>query len=288
MKKIFSLMAGVLMALSLSAEGSYGVLVNGSKYFPGTKVDEFEGFQQYLAHVPLKVGDICQLCDAESHAVWAVELNKASVEGVALDGSVYKASKEGCYDFYIKLKYNQDELYIGNGSNCGEGIDVGGAVGDDVNYYAIGWINGEDHGERDYETYEDDLMFDDGKVAINCTMGSYIAIKDHMGNFYYARGNSDATGDKVTFEWAYGWSPCQKWAILEGQRYLIIRSAQYKGKIEVESVSKDVFDAYHYGSNQAIENVVSNDKARKQIINGQLRIIRGDKIFDATGKQVNK
>jgi alpha-amylase len=30
----------------------------------------------------------------------------------------------GCYDFYIKLKYEQDELYIGNGSNCGEGENL--------------------------------------------------------------------------------------------------------------------------------------------------------------------
>lgn len=286
MKKIFSVCMAAMMALSMSA-ASYGVLVNGSRYFAGEKTGDFEGFQQYLAHVSLKTGDICQLCDAESHAVWAVELNKSSIEGVVLDGGVYKVSKDGCYDFYIKLKYKQDELYIGPGSNCGEGIEVNiGSDDDDVNYYAIGWINGEDHGENAYDVYEDEYMFEDGKLAINCTMGSYIAIKDHKGNFYYAEGETNATGDQVTLKWAYGWSPCQKWALLEGMRYIIIRSAKCKGDIKLESVSKEVFDAYHYGAGQAVQQVETKAKARKQIIDGQLRIIRGDKMYDATGREL--
>jgi len=37
---------------------------------------------------------------------------------------------------------------------------------------------------------------------------------------------------------------------------------------------------------QAVENTIVNEKARKQIIDGQLRIIRGDKIYDATGRQL--
>ena len=35
---------------------------------------------------------------------------------------------------------------------------------------------------------------------------------------------------------------------------------------------------------QAIENTIVTEKAHKQIIDGQLRIIRGDKMYDATGK----
>lgn len=64
MKKIFTFFAAALTALSMSA-ASYGILVNGKTYFAGTQVDEYEGFQQYLAHVPVKAGDFCQLCDAE-------------------------------------------------------------------------------------------------------------------------------------------------------------------------------------------------------------------------------
>ena len=285
MKKTFVMMAAMMVSVLMQA-ASYGILVNGNTYFAGTKVDEFEGFQQYLAHVKVTAGDQLQLCDAENRAVWAVDLNTASVTGFTRDGNHYNATVSGCYDFYIKLKYEADELYIGPGSDCGEGINIDAGVGDDVNYYAIGWINGADHGETAYDTYEDDLLFVDGKLTINCQMGSYIAVKDHMGNFYYAEGNSDATGNTVTLKWANGWTPCQKWAILEGTQYIIIRSAQFKGQIVLETVDKATYDAYHFGGDQAIENAEVSEKARKIFIDGQLRIVRGDKIFDATGRQL--
>jgi hypothetical protein len=294
MKKTFVMMAAMMVSVLMQA-ASYGILVNGKTYFAGELTGQFEGFQQYLAHVQVTSGDKLQLCDAENKAVWAVDLNTYSEPGFARDGDHYNVTVSGCYDFYIKLKYEQDELYIGPGSNCGEGIDISGQGGgqgqggeevDDVNYYAIGWINGADHGEGAYDVYEDQFLFVDGKLAIDCQMGSYIAIKDHMGNFYYAEGASDATGDQVTMKWANGWSPCQKWAILQGMRYIIIRSATYKGQIQLESVDEATYDAYHYGNHQAIENTEVTEKARKQIIDGQLRIIRGDKVFDATGRQL--
>ena len=296
MKKIFSFFAAALMTLSMSA-ASYGILVNGNTYFAGTMVDEFEGFQQYLAHVQLSAGDYCQLCDAENQAVWAVDLNPASVAGFTRNGDRYEVSVAGCYDFYIKLKYQQDELYIGNGSDCGEGIDISGGQGggqggggdvedDDVNYYAIGWINGADHGEAAYDTYEDEFLFEDGKLTINCEMGSYIAIKDHMGNFYYSKTETTIANESVTMDWANGWQGCQKWAIPQGVNYIIIRSASYKNKLVLERVDKATYDAYHYGT-QGIEQTQVTNKARKEIINGQLVIIRGDKIFDATGRQIN-
>ena len=120
--------------------------------------------------------------------------------------------------------------------------------------------------EKAYDVYEDEYMFEDGKLAINCTMGSYIAIKDHKGNFYYAEGETNATGDQVTLKWAYGWSPCQKWALLEGMRYIIIRSAKCKGDIKLESVSKEVFDAYHYGAGQAVQQVETKRKPASRLL----------------------
>ena len=291
MKKIFTFFAAALSALSMSA-ASYGILVNGKTYFAGTQVDEYEGFQQYLAHVPVKAGDFCQLCDAENKSVWAVDLNTASVEGFTRNGDKYDISVDGCYDFYIKLKYGQDQLYIGLGSNCGEGIDISGQGGgggeepDDVNYYAMGWINAADAGENAYDTYDDNLLFVDGKLTIDCQYGSYIGIKDYMCNYYYFRGEDDCHEDKVTLEWANGWSPCKKWAIPEGVNYIIMRSATYKGNIVLERVDKATYDAYHFGGNQAIENTPVTEKARKVFIDGQLRIIRGDKMFDATGRQL--
>lgn len=293
MKKIFSFLAAALMTLSMSA-ASYGILVNGNTYFAGTHTDDFEGFQQYLAHVQLSAGDYCQLCDAENRAVWAVDLNPASVAGFTRNGDKYEVSVSGCYDFYIKLKYQEDELYIGPGSDCGEGIDIsgggqgggqGGEEPDDVNYYAMGWINAADAGETAYDTYDPQYLFEDGKLTINCQYGSYIGIKDHMCNYYYFRGEDDCHEDRVTLEWANGWSPCKKWAIPEGVNYIIMRSATYKGNIVLERVDKATYDAYHYGS-QDIEKTEVTEKAHKVIIDGQLRIVRGGKIFDATGREL--
>ena len=272
---------------------NYGILVNGNTYFAGTHTDDFEGFQQYLAHVQLNAGDFCQLCDAENRAVWAVDLNPASVAGFTRNGDKYEVSVSGCYDFYIKLKYEADELYIGPGSDCGEGVDISGGQGqggeggedEDVNYYAIGWINGADHGEAAYETYEDEYLFVDGKLTIDCQMGSYIAIKDHMGNFYYSKTETTIANESVTMDWANGWQGCQKWAIPEGVNYIIIRSAAYKNKLVLERVDKATYDAYHYNP-QGIEKTEVTEKAHKVIIDGQLRIVRGDKIFDATGRQL--
>ena len=288
MKKIFTLFAAALTALSMSA-ASYGILVNGKTYFAGTQVDEFEGFQQYLAHVPVKAGDFCQLCDAENKAVWAVDLNTASVEGFTRNGDKYEVSVDGCFDFYIKLKYQQDQLYIGPGSDCGEGIDISGSQGgdEDVNYYVMGWINGADAGEAAYDVFDDQYLFVDGKITLDCQYGSYIGIKDHKCNYYYFKGEDNCHEDKVTLDWANGWSPCQKWAIPEGVNYIIIRQAQFKGQIQLERVDRATYDAYHWSNgNQAIDNTTVTEKARKVFIDGQLRIIRGDKMYDATGRQL--
>lgn len=117
MNKKFILLLIAAMFSSLSWAG-YGILVNGCDYYQATHTDDFEGFTQYLAHVSVKSGDYCQLYDDESHAAWMCSLNGASVGGFTKDNDKLNCSKDGCYDFYIKLKFGQDELYVGNGSNC--------------------------------------------------------------------------------------------------------------------------------------------------------------------------
>ena len=293
MKKIFTLFAAVLCAASMFGQ-SYGILVNGKTYFAGTKVDEFEGFTQYLAHVQVANGDQLQLCDAENRAVWAVDLNASSVAGFEREGDHYNATVSGCYDFYIKLKYQQDQLYIGNGSDCGEGIDISGQGGgqgsdpsdEDVNYYVMGWINGADAGETAYDVFDDKYLFVDGKVTIDCQMGSYIGVKDQQRNYYYSKAQTTIADNSVTLDWANGWSPCEKWAIPEGVNYIIIRNASFKGQIQLERVDKATYDAYHWNNSQAVGNVQATEKARKVIVDSQMRIVRGDKMFDATGREL--
>ena len=90
----------VVLLLSLSGWAqSYGILVNGKIYFQGTKVDEFEGFQQYLAHVKVASGDQLQLYDYDNKAAWAVDLNTFSVAETVW---IYRAAK--CRSRYIAVR----------------------------------------------------------------------------------------------------------------------------------------------------------------------------------------
>ncbi len=125
MKKIFTLVY-VLLCVTLSY-AQYGILVNGKTYFAAEyrgKDDITGTYDEYLAHVSVKSGDFCQLYDVEYDSRWAVDLDSYSVGGFVRDGNQYQVSVTGCYDFYIKLKYEADQLYIGDGSNCGSGEDV--------------------------------------------------------------------------------------------------------------------------------------------------------------------
>ena len=130
MKKTVTFVLAMLCATMMFAQ-SYGILVNGRWYFAGSYNGPDaagEGFDEYLAHVQVSKGDYCQLYDATHQAAWAVKLNTWSESGFTYDATNkrYNVTVDGCYDFYIKLKYEADELYIGPGSNCGEGQDISG------------------------------------------------------------------------------------------------------------------------------------------------------------------
>ena len=119
MKRLILLVAILCLSFVGVMAQSYGILVNGNKYFAGTlnPSPSDASFTEYMAlGVPLSAGDYCQLYDNTSGSAWAVVLDGASVSGLALSTDRYACSVTGCYDFYIKLKYGEDQLYVGNGS----------------------------------------------------------------------------------------------------------------------------------------------------------------------------
>ena len=126
MKKTLAIVMALACACLAQAAG-YGILVNGNRYFSADyrgKDANTSTYDEYLAHVQINSGDYFQLYDAEYEAAWAVDLDTYSVTGFTRNGDRYEASVSGCYDCYIKLKYGEDQLYIGTGSNCGEGEDL--------------------------------------------------------------------------------------------------------------------------------------------------------------------
>ena len=64
--------------------------------------------------------------------------------------------------------------------------------------------------------------------------------------------------------------------------------------IITDGEESSIVDEQHYNpdpdaddpDDQAVDNVFVGAKAHKVFIDGQLRIIRGDKVFDITGKQL--
>ena len=211
-----------------------------------------------------------------------------------LGSSATKAAPEG---YTLALKESKIAMYY-TGDTYVPSTDTGGGgevlpeidpdVYDGVTYkfYALGWINGADANTG--SACDDKYLFVDGKLTIDCKMGSYIAIKDEQGNYYQAKGNSVVQGNTATLSWCNGWAGGQRWALLEGTRYIIMRKVKFKGDIVLESVDKATYDAYHIipQSTQAIDNTEVQEKARKVMINGQLLILRGDKTYTVTGSLV--
>ncbi len=284
MKKIFTFFAAALMTLSMSA-ASYGILVNGKTYFAGSPAGEFEGFTQYLAHVQVAKGDYCQLYDKDNKQAWAVDLNPASVAGFTRNGDKYEVTVDGCYDFYIKLKYGQDELYIGNGSDCGTGEDINGGdtpgpqpgEGGNPRYYYKGYID-----NQDVEPSEA-TIFEHGLAELDVNEDAYIFVLYQVDGYPGVQYMTSEYVDGPTHATLLT-TGGEKFHLCAGSYTLYLYDNE-NGTLEISTEvipGKKLADPQPQG----IENTPATEKARKVFIDGQLRIIRGDKMFDATGRQL--
>ena len=205
MRKFLSLIFAVFMTVMAFGQ-SYGILVNGTTYFAGTpKGLNFEGYDEFLAPVQLKAGDYCQLYDADNKAAWAVDLNPYSVEGFTRNGDHYEVAVTGCYDFYIQLKYGADRLYIGDGSDCGEGVEIGGGSEVDPNqmyvWNGISVTSAEDAIEKGGKA--EAVQADGNNIAVGAAQKGNWCLKANKGfnsGAYYlgiAMDNAVNAGDTV-------------------------------------------------------------------------------------------
>ena len=103
------------------SENVYGITVNGTPVL-GTKNESpldpsFEEWQ--VLEQSLVTGNLVTLYNQNGGATWVVALDEASVEGIELNatGDAYIITQDGCYNFYIKLKFEADQLYVGS---CGD------------------------------------------------------------------------------------------------------------------------------------------------------------------------
>ena len=125
MKKIYSILLAVFCcSLSLMA-APYGLLINGSTKLEATSLSEkdFQDRDQFLVPcVELKQGDKVQLHDFANGAAWMCAIDPygeyQKFSGGKEQGYLI-CNADGKYDFYIKLKFEDDMLYIGPAENCG-------------------------------------------------------------------------------------------------------------------------------------------------------------------------
>ncbi len=162
-------------ACSVSAATAYGILINRNRLVAAEDAGSIDGYTQYLAHVQLNAQDTIRLLDIDNNATWMVDLDAASVSGFVggTDVGYLVCSVAGCYDCYIKLKYQSDQLYIGAGTDgCSEGVEynpsAGGGGDTQEMYYLVG--NSADMGEW---SLENALLLTDGTITLDLQEGEY-------------------------------------------------------------------------------------------------------------------
>ena len=144
MKKIYTLFLLSLFSSILSMAAPYGLLINGTTQIEATSFSEtdHQGREQFLAScVALNQGDKVQLYDFASTAAWMCAIDPyGEYQKFTKNTDHLICNVAGSYDFYIKLKYEDDMLYIGPGENCG-GNNTNPTPDPNASYYITGTEN---------------------------------------------------------------------------------------------------------------------------------------------------
>ena len=126
MKKILSFIVFVLCYNTLFA-ASFGLLINGTTTIEAVHLTEkdFEDRDQFLAAcVTLNQGDKVQLYNFDTKDKWMCAIDPYGEHQKFTKNTDHLiCNASGSYDFYIKLKYGDDMLYIGPGQNCSVEFD---------------------------------------------------------------------------------------------------------------------------------------------------------------------
>lgn len=101
----------------------YSLYVNGKDLYNMTDEgawDMDKTFNQYsLPNVSLKAGDSFVFYNNATGETWgSVTVDPASITTITGSGSDFKVSSDGCYSVYLKLKWQSDNVYFGEGTDC--------------------------------------------------------------------------------------------------------------------------------------------------------------------------
>ena len=183
---------------------NYAIRVNGTTDYGATYMgkSEHSDHEEYMVSVQLNAGDTFVTYDLVNNAGWVMAIEPYGEYANFTAGTTsVTCNVAGCYDFYIKMMYQNDSMYIGPGTNCsGGGTDVGGNTGGNeggntggneggndsgntggglsTDYYLIGYIDGADYGSgaEDWQNLGD-YKFVNGKVTVTFNETSYVYVK---------------------------------------------------------------------------------------------------------------
>ena len=123
MKRIFFVFIFAICCGLTSYAAPYGLLINGTTKLEATSLSDkdFSGRDQFLVScVVLQQGDKVQLHDFANGASWMCAIDPyGEYQKFSKNSDHLICNAAGQYDFYIKLKYEDDMLYVGPGQNCG-------------------------------------------------------------------------------------------------------------------------------------------------------------------------
>jgi len=291
MKKIllFALLLTMGMAVRADecADGPYGLQINGNQVVDAPKFGDpdAQGRVQYKAScVDLKSGDVIKLINQSCGATWMVDLDPygeyAKFEGGAAAGQL-TCKADGKYDFYIKLSMEAGDLvYVGPGEDCGDTPGPGPQPGTEGNprYYYKGYID-----NQDVEPSEA-TIFDHGLAELEVSENAYIFVLYQVDGYPGVQYMTASYVDGPTHAQLLT-TGGEKFHVGPGSYTLYLYDNQ-DGTLEISTEpipGKKLADPQPV---QGIEETVAPEKARKVFIDGQLRIVRGDKVFDVTGRQL--
>lgn len=292
MKKIFLFAMMLTMGLAAHAQcqdGPYGLKINGTRVVDAPKFGEpdQQGRVQYKAScVALQAGDEIQLVNQSCDATWMVDLDPYG-EYQKFDGG--KAANKltckvaGNYDFYIKLSASEgDILYIGPGEDCGGGQGGGGSVEGNPRYYYKMFTKAD---ETWHEPSEQ-TIFDHGVAEVlDFTGEAYVFVLFQVDGAAGVQYMAEAYVDETHRQAVMKQGGNEVWRVPEGvSNFYLYDNGDGSLTISADPIpGKKLADPQPA---QGLNDTMTTDKARKAIVNGQLVIIRGDKMFDATGRQL--
>lgn len=131
-----------------TAGSSFFVRINGTTDYALSPVGEvdYQGREQYMASANVKAGQTVSCYDKDNNAEWTIcaldpygAYQNFTMSGTGASCKM-TCTKDGCYNFYIKLAFEDDMIYVEEGTDCSsQGEQGGGEQGGQTGSIKVGF-----------------------------------------------------------------------------------------------------------------------------------------------------